>query len=153
MLLRTMKRRLTWPLALILVVASTSSSAQLIGKKTTAGCISVGKGGATVIATGRLTLRHMTGPPDFESIKHGDQDRPTLILVLPTLACIDDGGDFADPNTRFRTVHVWSVDPVVHRRLRDAIGKTVTIRGEGYAQDNAFHYAPLVLEAKLVTAH
>jgi hypothetical protein len=93
----------------------------------------------------------MPGLPNFESVKRGDQDRLTLILVLPLSACIEDGGDFADPKVRFRTIHVWSVDPVIHRRLRDAVGKVVTVVGEGYARNNALHYAPLVVEAKSVS--
>jgi hypothetical protein len=90
----------------------------------------------------------MSGPPNFESVKRGDEDRLTLILVLPLPTCIDDGGDFANPKVQFRTVHVWSIDPIIHRRLREAVGKVVTIVGEGSARNNALHYAPLVLEAK-----
>ena len=102
-------------------------------------------------AKGRLSLRHMPGPPNFESIARGDEDRLTLILTLPIPACIDDGGDFADPRVRFNTVHIWTLDPVVHRKLRRYVGRTVTITGDGYAGNNALHYAPLVIEAKTVT--
>jgi len=105
-----------------------------------------------VTAEGRLTLRHMPGPPNFESIRHGDEDRLTLILVLPRTVCIDDGGDFADPKERFKTVHVWSLDPLIHRKLRQSVGRIVQITGDGYARNNALHYAPLVLEAKAVGA-
>jgi hypothetical protein len=94
----------------------------------------------------------MPGPPNFESIRHGDEDRLTLILSLPQSACIDDGGNFANPKDRFNTVHVWTLDPAVRRRLRSFVGRTVTVTGKGYAANNALHYAPLVLEAKSVTA-
>ena len=102
-------------------------------------------------AKGRLAIRHVPGPPNFESIARGDEDRPTLILVLPAPTCIDDDGDFADPRARFNTIHVWTLDPVVHKELRRLVGKTVTITGEGYARNNALHYGPLVIEAKKVT--
>jgi hypothetical protein len=69
---------------------------------------------------------------------------------LPEPVCIDDGGDFADPKERFRTVHVWTLDEAVHRQLRKFVGKTIAVTGEGYASNNALHYAPLVLQAKKV---
>jgi hypothetical protein len=89
-----------------LAVQSASVSGQLSGTTTTAGCIALSKASSTVTAEGRLTLRRMPGPPNFESIRHGDEDRLTLILVLPKSICLDDGGDFADPKERFSTVHV-----------------------------------------------
>jgi hypothetical protein len=95
-------------------------------------------------------MRHMPGPPNFESIRHGDEDKLTFILVLPEAICIDDGGSHADPRNRFRTVHVWTGDPIVDRKLRKSVGLTVRITGKEYPMDNAFHYAPLVLEAKAV---
>jgi hypothetical protein len=147
-----MSRFSVFAIALTLLAQSAVVSAQLSGAKTAAGCISVSKPNASVTAKGRLTLRHMPGPPNFESVRHGDEDRLTLILVLPNSVCIDDGGDFADPQHRFQTVHVWSLDPIVHRELRQSVGKIVTIKGEGYASNNALHYAPLVLEAKTVIA-
>jgi hypothetical protein len=140
-----------WSLAFALCVISTHASAQLSGSTTAGGCISVLDAGATVSAKGRLALRHMPGPPNFKSIARGDEDRLTLILTLPVPVCIDDGGDFADPKVRFNTVHVWTLDPIVHRNLRRAVGRTVTISGEGYAWSNALHYAPLVNEAMAVT--
>lgn len=127
-------------------------SAQLHGRTTAGGCISVRSAKDMVTAKGRLTLRHLPGPPNFDSIRHGDQDMLTFILVLPRTTCIDDGGDFADPKNRFSTVHVWTLDPTVHRRLRNSVGKIVTITGEAYARNNALHYAPLVMDAKSVIA-
>jgi hypothetical protein len=137
---------------LVLAVQSASASAQLSGSKTAAGCVAVQGASTAVTAEGRLTLRHMPGPPNFESIRHGDEDRLTLIPALPETVCIDDGGDFADPKERFKTVHVWTLDPVVHRKLKQSVGKIVKITGDGYASNNALHYAPLVLEAKTVSA-
>jgi hypothetical protein len=92
----------------------------------------------------------MPGPPNFKSIRHGDEDRLTFILVLPHSACIDDGGDFVDPKERFTTVQVWTLDTSVHRKLRKFVGKAVMVTGEGYAANNGLHFAPLVLEAKSV---
>jgi hypothetical protein len=147
-----MNRFSAFAVAFVLGTQSTSASAQLSGTKTPTGCIAVSKASASVTAEGRLTLRHMPGGPNFESIRRGDEDRLTLILVLPSSVCIDDGGDFANPKVRFRTVHIWSINPTVHRKLKESVGKIVTIRGEAYARNNGLHYAPLVLKAKTVIA-
>lgn len=139
--------------ALVGIILAGPTAAQLIGHKTASGCIAIPPGDtARVTATGRLTLRHMPGPPNFENIRHGDEDELTFILVLPDAICIDDGGNGADPRNRFRTVHVWTSDPIVHRKLSKSVGQTVSIAGNGYPMDNAFHYAPLVLQAKAVRA-
>jgi len=152
LMLLIMSRPLTLAAAFGLAVQSASLSAQLSGTTTAAGCIAVSKASSTVKMEGRLTLRHMPGPPNFESIRHGDEDRLTLILVLPKSVCIDDGGDFAHSKKRFRTVHIWSLDPSVHRKLKQSVGKIVTITGEGYARTNGLQYAPMVVEAKSVIA-
>jgi hypothetical protein len=146
----TVMSRFPFVVAFVLAAQSASVSGQLNGTTTHAGCITVSKARPTVSAKGRLTLRHMPGPPNFESIRQGDEDRLTLILVLPESVCIDDGGDFADPKKRFTTVHIWSQDPTVGRTLKESVGKVVTVTGDGYASNNAMHYAPLVLEAKSV---
>jgi hypothetical protein len=147
-----MNRCLLWLVATNLVLVSAPAFAQLHGEKASNRCIAVQRPDAAVRATGRLTLRHLPGPPNFESIRQGDQDRLTFILILPWPTCIDDGGYFANPKARFRTVHVWTLDSHVHRKLRSLVGKTVTVIGNGYAANNALHYAPLVVEVKSVIA-
>ena len=146
-----MTRPLSFAIVLVLAVQSASTGAQLTGSKTAADCILVRGASTTVTAEGRLTLRHLPGPPNFESLRDGDEDRLTLILVLPKTVCIDDGGDFADPKERFKAVHVWSLDPAIHRKLKQSVGRIVRVTGDGYARNNALHYAPLVLEAKTVS--
>jgi len=148
-----MNRGLLWLFGINLVLVSAPAFAQLHGEKASNRCIAVQRPDAPVTATGRLTLRHRPGPPNFESIRQGDEDRLTFILILPRPACIDDGGDFADPKARFRMVHVWTLDSHVHWKLRSLVGKTVTVIGNGYAANNALHYAPLVVEVKSVMAH
>ena len=147
-----MKTSVALLLAFVGAVVSVRVSAQVTGEKTIQGCISVDQSGTQVTAQGRLTLRHMPGPPNFESIRGGDEDRLTLILVLPVPACINDGGDFANPKLKFKTVHVWTLNPALNRKLRASVGRKVTMIGQGYAQSNGLQYAPLVLQAKRVAA-
>ena len=147
-----MKRSATLSLAFVGAVLPVSVSAQATGEKTINGCIAVGRAGAQVTAEGRLTLRQMPGPPNFESIRDGDENRLTLILVLPVAVCTNDGGDFANPKLKFATVHVFTLDPAIYQKLRRLVGRRVRVSGDGDAQNNGLQYAPLVLEAKSVTA-
>ena len=147
-----MKRSVALSLAFVGAALPGTVSAQLTGEKNISGCILVGRAGAQVNAEGRLTLRHMSGPPNFESIRGGDEDRLTLILVLPVAVCINDGGDFAKPKLKFATVHVFTLDPAIDKKLRRLVGRRVRVSGDGNAQNNGLQYAPLVLEAKSVTA-
>jgi hypothetical protein len=81
-----MRRAVRWLGASFAALLVTSATAQLSGETTRTGCIAVERPDAAVSATGHLTLRHMPGPPNYESIRHGDRDMLTLILVLPERA-------------------------------------------------------------------
>lgn len=148
----SMKRSVALLLSFVRAVLPSTVSVQLTGEKNIIGCILIGRAGAQVTAEGRLTLRHMPGPPNFESIRGGDQDRLTLILVLPVAVCINDGGDFAKPKRKLATVHVFTLDPAIEQKLRRLVGRRVRVSGDGNAQNNGLQYAPLILEAKSVTA-
>ena len=125
--------------------------AQVAGERAASGCVSLGAPQSRVSATGRLTLRRFAGAPNHRSIAAGDAPERTFILELPSSACIDDGGDFANPSERFATVHVSARDPALLRALRAARGRRVTVSGEGVASHTGHHRAPLVILADRVT--
>ncbi len=127
--------------ALVLMVCE-PSAAQLAGPRTPGGCIDVTTPTARVAATGTLTEGTFTDPYGRER---------AFILQLPGPVCIDDGGEFANPADRFGRVHVSAVNDRLLRRLRRALGRTVTVRGEGFAAHTRHHRAPLVLIADQIT--
>ena len=137
-------------LAVLVAVLPQPALAQLTGELTADGCVDVAR--APVIAEGRLTLRSFPGPPNYESIAAGDAEERAFILELPASACIDDGGDFADPGERFVTVHVVALRSDLAGRLRSSVGSEVAVSGEGFAAHTGHHHAPLVLMVEEVAA-
>ena len=143
-------RAKTIVIAAFLLAFSHVTSAQVTGHRTTDGCVSVA-GASSVTAEGRLTLRRFAGPPNYENIAAGDAEERTFILRLPRSACIDDGGEFADPRERFATVHVSPSEEALLAVLSAAIGRHVIVSGQGFAAHTGHHHAPLVVLADRIT--
>jgi hypothetical protein len=91
------------------------------------------------------------GAPNFESIAAGDAEERTFIVELPSAACIDDGGDFADPTEKFVTVQVSGGRESMSAVLKAAIGRRVVVEGEGFASHTGHHHTPLVVIAERIT--
>lgn len=138
-------------LAALLLALPQAAVAQLTGRQTSAGCISVVGTGSRVTASGRLTLQLFAGPPNYESIAAGDAEQRVFILELPAGVCIDDGGDCADPFERLVTVQVSAAEDALLTVLRASVGRRVTVSGEGFASFTGHHHAPLVVLADRVT--
>lgn len=111
------------------------------------GCIALPgmAGSAPVIFEGRLSLRIFPGPPNYEDVRLGDRPQRTYILTLPRPICLDDGGDFADPNQRFTRVQLNAGEDAMVPRLRAGLGHRVRVSGSGFAAHNGHHNAPLVV--------
>ena len=125
--------------------------AQVTGTQTSEVCISVADPKSKVSVSGRLTLQLFPGAPNFESIAAGDVEEQTFIVELPHAACIDDGGDFADPAEKFVTVQVSGAQDRLSAVLKAAVGRKVIIEGEGFASHTGHHHAPLVVIADRVS--
>jgi len=114
-----------------------------------AACIDV-SGDKKLSFTGTLEHKVFPGPPNYESVEAGDRSEPTFLLKLAKPICVTDGGEFADPAAFFDTIHVFTDKDALRRRLNSAIGKSLTIKGSGFAAHTGHHHAPLVLEADKV---
>lgn len=95
--------------------------------------------------SGKLTEQLFAGPPNFESIANGDAEEPALILELAERACADDGM-FIEASSPFDRVHLSTDDPQIAKLLNAAVGREVTVSGEGYGAHTGHHHAPLVLD-------
>ena len=137
--------------ALLICLTAQPSLAQVSGPRASGGCIDVSATDAEVSVQGRLTRQIFPGPPNYESIAAGDAEERIFIVELPGEVCVDDGGDFADPSERFITVHVSSSDQVLMDVLGAAVGRRVTVVGNGFASHTGHHHAPLVVLASQVT--
>lgn len=110
-------------------------------------CLDVRGGDAPVLLEGQLERHVYPGPPNYESIRHGDRAVPTHILVLDRPICIDDGDEFADPTVRFNRVQIFESEEGnwLRLRMRAAVGHRIRIRGIGFASFTVHHNAPLVV--------
>jgi len=108
------------------------------------------KAHATATVSGVLTSQIFAGPPNYESIAHGDAEETAFILELPERLCANDG-TWIDSTTTFDRVHVFSDIPALMAVLKAAVGRNVTVHGEAFGANTAHHRAPLVLDADEIT--
>jgi hypothetical protein len=134
----------------LLLASPQPAGAQVTGSQAANGCINIADDHSRVTASGRLTLQLFAGPPNYESIAGGDAEERTYILELPGATCIVDGGDFGDPSVRFVTVHVSTAEDALLGVLAAAVGRRVTVSGEGFGSRTGHHHAPLVILADRV---
>jgi hypothetical protein len=121
---------------------SQAGAAQVVGKRTSEGCLSLADVNTKVTATGRLSVGTFTDDYGTER---------AFILKLPRAICIDDGGEFANPSERFSELHVSAVNGKLLRGLRRSVGKRITVSGEGFAAHTRHHHRPLVMLADRIT--
>ena len=91
----------------------------------------------SITLTGKLASEKFSG-------EHGEES--ALILTLPRPICINDGGNFANPAVKFNKVHIYTLDDALARQLRSAIGRRLTISGEGFPAQTQHHHEPLVVQ-------
>ena len=125
-----------------LAALSQPGAAQLRGARTPSGCLDVAQVNARVEASGRLTEIIFTDPLGTER---------AFILLLPDADCLEDGGEVTDGAERFTQVHVFGTSNNLQRALRSAMGRDVSVQGEGFAAHTRHHRRPLVIAADEVT--
>ena len=101
---------------------------------------------------GLLVARTFAGPPNFESVKAGDQPERYWLLRLPRPICVAQ--DPADPDTGEGAKHVREIQlmfqPRDFARYRPLLGKTVIAEGAFMSAISGHHHTPILLEgAKL----
>lgn len=131
--------------AAALLANAQACSAGLSGPRAADGCLSLVGGEERIVAEGRLTSRMFPGPPNFASIAAGDLPERAYILELASSDCVDDGGDFADPNERFTIVHLIAEDEAARTMIGVFEGRDVIVRGRAFPSNNARHRAPLAM--------
>jgi hypothetical protein len=77
---------------------------------------------------------------------NGRKERP-LILTLDRPVCMPEGSD----NKQTDEIQVYSPDAALSKQLEAALGKVVTITGEGFTSHTAHHHRPIVLEVKSIS--
>jgi hypothetical protein len=66
------------------------------------------------------------------------------ILDLAAPACLA-GTDYDDVKSTM-TIHVYSMDPGLRKKLKQLTGRQVTVRGSAFGEQTAHHHAPIVMD-------
>ena len=107
-------------------------------------CYDLSKGEPRLLS-GKLTYVVYPGPPNYDSVLRGDTPEPAYILELTSVICLKGDDGFANPDERFRVVHLWSTSTEISRKLKSFVNKNVTVQlKEPFAAHTAHHRAPLV---------
>lgn len=121
-------------LAVLIIMTVTSSGAQA--------CMSTQS--KEEIAEGRLLLR---------TFKDG-MGRPekAYIVTMPKPACLNDPDEPENNVKSTRTIHIFSSNPEIERRIRRFVGKSVHVRGAVFAAHTVHHHAPIVMDITEIDA-
>jgi len=108
------------------------------------GC--VGYAPDTVALTGTLERRTYPGPPNFKSVRHGDEAETGFYLVLPQGMCVSRHLDLVnEPAAGVRRIQLL-LDQPGYERLRPHLTTVVTVRGKLSHSITGHHHATLLLQ-------
>jgi len=106
---------------------------------------------AVVKVTGTIISRTYPGPPNYESVRGGDEAETYWLLALPRPICVNqrepaDLVDEAKTNIhRIQLVFISEEAYVTYRRL---LGKRVVATGTLYGSFTGHHHTPVLLRVK-----
>jgi hypothetical protein len=94
--------------------------------------------------TGRLERRTYPGPPNYQSIAHGDSAETGFYLVLRRPICSDQSEDWAAQED-VRVVQLI-LQEAGYRALRPQLGRTITLQGALVPAATGHAHAALLLQ-------
>ena len=93
--------------------------------------------GGRVEVTGTLVRVVFAGPPNYESVAHGDRPEPQFVIRLDQPQCVD-----AVPGIRDL---ILVLTPPQFAQLRPRLGTRVTLSGGLMAAETGHHHTPVML--------
>jgi hypothetical protein len=99
---------------------------------------------------GRIISRTFPGPPEYESIKRGDEPDTYWFLALPRPVCVD-GGDPEEvlidrPQHGIRRIQLVFSSEHAYVKYKHLLGKRVVATGMLYGSFTIHHKTPVLLE-------
>ena len=138
------------PLRMITVVKAAmifllSTNASITRSMPAHGCLSYEPSSATV--KGTLVRKTFPGPPNYESVKHGDKPETSWFLELRESICVDE--DKAQPDINSRQSEIKEIQlvlqPQQYAEYKSLVGKRVTATGTLFGGITAHHRTPVLL--------
>ena len=96
----------------------------------------------TVALTGMLKRDIYPGPPNFESVKHGDEPQAGFYLHLAAPVCVANP-DLQSADTS--AIVQLNLDSAGYARLRPSLNHQTTVTGTLYGWENALHHVPVLM--------
>ena len=128
---------------LLLVLASTAvATGQSPLQRAPATAVCVRANTDTVSLTGILRRDIYPGPPNFESVKDGDEPQAGFYLHLAAPVCVTDPDA---ESTDTSAIVQLNLDSAGYARLRPSLNRRTTVRGTLYGWDNALQHVPVLM--------
>jgi len=110
--------------------------------------------GPVVTLTGKLHSRVFPGPPNYESIRQGDQKETAYLLTLVKAICTDgnDPQGIDVPESDLRDVQLVITNDAHWATLHRLMGKRVTITGTLFHAHTGHHRTKVLAEVSSICA-
>lgn len=103
---------------------------------------------APVALSGKIERRIFPGPPEYESVEHGDEARPYWVLLLPAPICVDSPGDAPEHNLSMLQL---VLSPEQYKHEKKWLNKTASVSGTLFHRVSAMHYTPVLIMVKSIS--
>jgi hypothetical protein len=99
----------------------------------------------TVTVAGKVRRHVYPGPPNYESIRRGDEPQPVLLLRLDVPLCTRASKEY----TAYEDVREVQIlaDPLDFRFAERHLGKRVRVRGTLTGADVGYHHRDVLIDA------
>ena len=110
--------------------------------------------GPTVSLTGRLRSQIFPGPPNYQSIRHGDRKETALLLTLVQTICTtgNDPQGMDVPETDVREVQLAITTNAHWTIARRLVGKRVTVTGTLFHAHTGHHRTKVLIDVSNIRA-
>jgi uncharacterized protein DUF4431 len=107
-----------------------------------------------VTLTGTISSNVFAGPPNYESIKHGDRKETAIILTLNAPICTNGGGDpeIDEPESKIRDLQLVITKPADWKTVRRRLGKRVTVTGILFHALTGHHRTKVLIDVTNIEA-
>lgn len=108
---------------------------------------------AVVTLSGTVTSRTYPGPPNYESIRAGDEPETYWLLALPHPVCVNPGepGEFNEAKKNIRRIQLVFNDEEAYKKYRRLLGTRIVAMGTLYASFSGHHKTPVLLRVNSLT--
>ena len=105
---------------------------------------------AVVTLSGTLVRKTFPGPPNYESIKKGDNPETSWFLDLPESVCVNEDKTKPDLNPKQIGVHEMQLvlQPEQYQRHKGMVGRKVLATGTLFGEHTGHHHTPVLLTVR-----